>query len=193
MSGRVPHNSWPVLAWAAWKLFGLFCFVCFCRSPGGANSKVQREFCPSGARGIVPSPCAVEPHCGGEIRHFENKKLKADYIYPSQGIRGPLPGTRQFEPDVAFRGGQNEDTLRQQHCWRDHVSQMLTRFATRATFVVDTCVLDTKNVSENFQKHFLCPRGAQQCCHVLPRTGNIVGHNVAATMCPRFAGALLCS
>ena len=51
-------------------------------------------------------------------------------------------------------------------------------------------VLDTKNVSENVQKHFLCPRGAQQCCLVLPRTGNIAGHNVAATMCPRFARAL---
>ena len=29
-----------------------------------------------------------------------------------------------------------------------------------------------------------------QMCHVSPRTGNIVGHNVAAAMCPRFAGAL---
>ena len=51
------------------------------------------------------------------------------------------------------------------------------------------CVLDTKNVSENLQKHFLCPRSAQQCCLVLPRTGNIAWHDVAATMCPRFAGA----
>ena len=39
------------------------------------------------------------------------------------------------------------------------------------------------------QKHFLCPRGVQQCRRVLSRTGN-VGHNVAATMCRRFAGAL---
>ena len=38
---------------------------------------------------------------------------------------------------VTLRPGQNEDTLRQ-HCWRDHVSQMVTRFATRATFVSDT-------------------------------------------------------
>ena len=41
------------------------------------------------------------------------------------------------------------------------------------------CVLDAWSVSENLQKHFLCPRGAQQCCRVLPRTGNIAGHNVA--------------
>ena len=48
-----------------------------------------------------------------------------------------------------------------------------------------------KNVSENLQKHFLCPRGLQQCFRVLPRTGNIVGHNVAATLCRlRFAEVL---
>ena len=51
------------------------------------------------------------------------------------------------------------------------------------------CVLDTKNVSENHRKHFLCLRGAQQCCLILPQTGNIAEYNVAATMCPRFAGA----
>ena len=45
------------------------------------------------------------------------------------------------------------------------------------------CVLDTKNVAENLQKHFLCPHGAQQCCRILPWTGNIAGHNVASTMC----------
>ena len=39
-------------------------------------------------------------------------------------------------------------------------------------------------------KHFLCLRGAQRCCRVLRWTGNIVAHNFAATMCPRFAGAL---
>ena len=65
---------------------------------------------------------------------------------------------------------------------------MSTRSASRATLF---CVLNTKIVSENLQKHFLCPRGAQQCCRVLPRTGNIAGHNVAATLCPRFAGPSL--
>ena len=35
----------------------------------------------------------------------------------------------------------------QQHCWRDHVPQMLPRFATRAMYVADT----------NLQKHFLWP------------------------------------
>ena len=53
----------------------------------------------------------------------------------------------------------------------------------RATFV-----MDTKNVFGNLQKYFC---GAQQCRRVLPRAGNIAGHNVAATMCPRFAGALV--
>ena len=83
---------------------------------------------------------------------------------------------------------QNEDTLGRQHSWPDHVSELLTRFATRAKFVADTnfCVPDTKDVSENVQKKFLWPRGTQQC--VLPRTGNIVGHSVAATMCARFSG-----
>ena len=40
--------------------------------------------------------------------------------------------------------------------------------ATRTTFVADT-----GNISENLQKHFLCPRDTQQCCHILPWTGNI--------------------
>ena len=44
-----------------------------------------------------------------------------------------------------------------------------------------------KNDFENLQKHFLCPRGAHQCCHVLPPMGNIVGHNVAAAMSPGLA------
>ena len=43
----------------------------------------------------------------------------------------------------------------------------------------------------SLQKHFLCPRGAQQCCLLLPRTGNILGHNIASTMCPRFAQGLI--
>ena len=46
-----------------------------------------------------------------------------------------------------------------------------------------------QNVFENLQKLFLCPHGAQQYCHVCHRRQNIVGHNVAATTCPRFAGA----
>ena len=78
-----------------------------------------------------------------------------------------------------------------QHSWRDHVSQTLTHFTTRATFVADANFVSwtQKNVSENIQEYFLCPRGAQQCCRVLPRAGNIVGHNFAPTMCPRFSGA----
>ena len=84
---------------------------------------------------------------------------------------------------------QNEDTLWRQHCWCDHVSQMCRCFATCATSVADTSFVSwyTKNVSERLQKYPLCPRGMQQCCGILPRTGNNEGHNVAATMCPRFA------
>ena len=53
-------------------------------------------------------------------------------------------GEAKGQPDpslvvsVIHRGRQNEDTLWRQLCWRDHVSQMLTRFATRATLVSDT-------------------------------------------------------
>ena len=38
----------------------------------------------------------------------------------------------------AFRGRHNLNTLWRQHCWRDHVSQTLIRFATCATFVADS-------------------------------------------------------
>ena len=67
---------------------------------------------------------------------------------------------------------------------------MLTRFATRTIFVADTNWVSwtQKNVSESLQKHFLCWRGAQQGCRVLPRTGNIVGHSVSATVCPHLLG-----
>ena len=34
------------------------------------------------------------------------------------------------------------------------------------------------------------PARRAKVCRVSPRIGNIAGHNVAATMCPRFAGAL---
>ena len=48
-------------------------------------------------------------------------------------------GKLRDKPNLAtLRPGQNEDTLWRQHCWRDRVSQTLTRFATRATFVSDT-------------------------------------------------------
>ena len=36
------------------------------------------------------------------------------------------------------------------------------------------CPGHQKNASKNLHKHFLCPRGMQQCCHVLPQMGNIV-------------------
>ena len=90
-----------------------------------------------------------------------------------------------------LRGRQNEDTL-------SVAATLLTwscfpsvdSFATRTTFVADT-----KNVSENLLKHFLCPRGARQCCRVLPRAGNIGRHNVTATMraimCPLVLAGLL--
>ena len=37
-----------------------------------------------------------------------------------------------------LRDWQNKDTLWWQHCWCDHVPQILTCFTTRATFVSDT-------------------------------------------------------
>ena len=70
-----------------------------------------------------------------------------------QHICGPLFGIAH-----ASRAGYCEDTLWRQHCWRLHVS-WLARLYARATFVAD----NKKNVSENVQKHFSCPRGAQKC------------------------------
>ena len=70
---------------------------------------------------------------------------------------------------------------------------MCPRFATRATFVSDTNFVSwTQRTFLKMFRNISCVRrrGAQQCCLVLPRTGNIAGHNVAATMCPRFARAL---
>ena len=57
--------------------------------------------------------------------------------------------------------------------WR-HVSQTVDSFCHARNICGGH-----NNVSENLQEHFLCPRGAQQCCCVLPRTGNIVGRNRA--------------
>ena len=59
------------------------------------------------------------------------------------------------------RGRQNEDTLWRPRCWRDHVSQMLTRFATRATFVADTNFVPwTQNVLKIF-RNISCARAAR--------------------------------
>ena len=44
-------------------------------------------------------------------------------------------------PSVLAKGRQNKDTLWQRHCWRDHVSQRLSCFATCAIFVADTNVV----------------------------------------------------
>ena len=53
-------------------------------------------------------------------------------------------------------------------------------------------LLRTQNVSEQNQKHFLCP-GHKICirnkCCARGQTGNIcIGNNVSATMCPRLPG-----
>ena len=67
----------------------------------------------------------------GECSTFLNlgvKGLTWKYTVKSLG-----QGKRQ---EVTVRGRQN-DHIVGQHCWRDHVSQMLTRFAKRATFVAD--------------------------------------------------------
>ena len=53
---------------------------------------------------------------------------------------------------------------------------MWTRFATCATFVSNT------NLCPGHKNLFLCQCSVQQCCSILPRSGNIAGHNVAATM-----------
>ena len=94
-------------------------------------------------------------------------------------------------PTVPLRGRQNDDTLWRQHCGRDHVSEMLTRFATRAKFVADTNFVSwTYKMFLKISETFLV---SARRATMLPRfatDGNIAGHNVAATMCPRFARAL---
>ena len=93
------------------------------------------------------------------------------HAYPGSGSHlGNCPDWWSFWTCTVpnLRGRQNADTLWLQHCWRDHVSQMLTCCARRATFVSDTnCVFWTH---EMFLKIFrninlLCPHGMQQCRH----------------------------
>ena len=51
--------------------------------------------------------------------------------------------------------------------------------ATSATFVADTNFVScAKKVSENLQKHFLCPRGAQQSCRTTDGRDTSPGHSV---------------
>ena len=72
-------------------------------------------------------------------------------FFPSRWGRREILGKSKWRPfegaaekaweryrSACLRGWQNEDTLWWQHCWRDHVSQMLTHFATHATFLSDT-------------------------------------------------------
>ena len=55
-------------------------------------------------------------------------------------------------------GRQNEHTLTRQHCWSDHVFHMLTRFATRATFVADTNL--DKKMFLKISRNISCVRAA---------------------------------
>ena len=103
-------------------------------------------------------------------------------------------GEAKGQPDpslvvsVIHRGRQNEDTLWRQLCWRDHVSK---------------CWLVLPRAQHLCPTQILCP-GHKKCfwksSETFPvsglratmlRTGNVAGHNVAATMCPRFARALI--
>ena len=112
------------------------------------------------------------------------------------GLGATLTEPRKYKSiyciDTSVRPRQNEEakrgrilaaTLLTWSCFPNVDSFCHARnICVRHTF----CVLDTKIVSENLQKHLLCPRGAEQCCRVLPRAGNIAEHNVAAAMCLRF-------
>ena len=66
---------------------------------------------------------------------------------PSCG-NGPQKRCCKTRLQSTVRGRQNEDTL-----WRQHVL---------------LCPIRKKM----FLKHFLCPHGTQQCCHVLPLMGS---------------------
>ena len=101
---------------------------------------------------------------------------------------GWTPSHKQTRPPQG--GSQNEDTLWRQHCWRDHVSAPNVESFPRGRNI---CVEDTNFVSWT-QRMFLKIVRNISCVRAtmlprLARTGNIAGHNAAATMCSRFAGA----
>ena len=92
--------------------------------------------------------------------------------------------SRRWRKRRLKRGWQNEDTLWRQHCWRDHVSQMLPRIAARATFVSWTqkmflkifrnisCVRAARNNVASFCHGRATSQGTMllpQCVLVLPR------------------------
>ena len=88
---------------------------------------------------------------------------------------------------LCVRGRQNEDTSWRQYCWRDHVSQMLTRFSSRATFVSDkNSVAWTRKMFWRSSEIFLVFARRATISPRFATYGNIVRHNFAATMCPRF-------
>ena len=81
------------------------------------------------------------------------------------------------------RPQQNKDTMWRQHC----VLRCCPSVAKRGNIVARRA--DTTNVSEDFQKHCLCP-GHKICVWQNVSTFGKHDHvsNVAATMCPHFAG-----
>ena len=94
--------------------------------------------------------------------------------FPSNTFPRGNKFTRKYVPGGTYFGStnllvhrQNEDTLRRQHCWRDHVSQMCPRFATRATSVADTnFVLDRKSIAKagGRRSFFPCGYWTTKCC-----------------------------
>ena len=85
--------------------------------------------------------------------------------------------------NLSVKPWQNEDTLGRQHC----VLQCCPSVAKRGNIVARRA--DTRNVSEDFQKHFLCPPlmlCAWQNESTFGKHDDV--SNVAATTRPRFAG-----
>ena len=80
-----------------------------------------------------------------------------------------------------YCGGNIADFVLLPKCW---LVLPLARHLWRTQVL---CPGHKKTILKIFRNTFcLSPRGAQQCCHVLPRTGNIVGQNVAATLMWEF-------
>ena len=107
-------------------------------------------------------------------------------------------GSRVRDDFRSFNSGtlrpwQNEDTLWRQHC----VLRCCPSVAKRGNIVVRRA--DTRNVSEDFQKHFLCPRHKicvrhASCTRGKTRThlGNMITSAVLPPQCvPRFACPLV--
>ena len=167
--------------------FGLFCVAGFGQWTR-KGSEMRNHLCKRGTgvnveRRNAGHLAGLKPSIVSEICKrwcFRPPRFPPSELPPSaHASGGDLRGVRPW---------QNEDTLWRQHC----VLRCCPSVAKRGNIVARRA--DARNVSEDFQKHFLCPGhticvGHKCCARGRTRTFGKHDHvsNVAATMCPRFA------